>query len=141
MTGQDSNNDNSNTTMSSYDLIPLISPHLDLHMIFPLLEFQESCILNNNNNTSSSSPTYSSASVVAARLALIRNTHMVDYAIEIHHEVHKEGEKEVPEEFEEWRQNVYGELNRLREGAVKCDELFRNDELKVSSSQFFFVGF
>lgn len=124
--------------MPSYDLIPLISPHLDLHMIFPLLEFQESCILN-NSASNNSSPTYSSASLVAARLALIRNTHMVDYAIEIHHEVHQNssGEEEVPKEFEEWRQNVYGELNRLREGAAKCDELFRNDELKVSSSFFY----
>ena len=56
---------------SEYDLTHKISPFLDAHLVFPLLEFLE-------ENTS-----YDAGSVQRARLELLAPTNMVDYAIEI----------------------------------------------------------
>jgi translation initiation factor 3 subunit E len=108
---------------STYDLTSQISPHLDLHMIFPLLEYLDSLI-------SSNSISYSSADVAAARLSLLKPTHMVDYAMDIYREVN--GSEEVPKEMEEQKERVFRELEELREGAGRMDELFRNEELRVS---------
>ncbi|KAH8050962.1 hypothetical protein JL722_10992 [Aureococcus anophagefferens] len=56
---------------SEYDLTQKISPFLDAHLVFPLLDFLE-------ENTS-----YEAGSVQRARLDLLAPTNMVDYAIEI----------------------------------------------------------
>lgn len=109
---------------STYDLTALISPHLDLHMMFPLLEYLDSLISTN-------SISYSSQDVAQARLSLLKPTHMVDYAMDIYREVHGEGAP-LPKEMEEQKVAVFKELEELREGAAKVDELFRNEELRVS---------
>lgn len=113
------------TDASRYDLTPLISPHLDLHMLFPLLEYIDSLI-------SSNSISYSSQDVAQARLSLLKPTRMVDYAMDIYKEVHGEG-ADIPREMEEQKEKVFQELEELRAGAGKVDELFRNEELRVSS--------
>lgn len=110
---------------STYDLTGLISPHLDLHMMFPLLEYIDSLI-------SANAISYSSSDVAQARLSLLKPTHMVDYAMDIYREVHGE-DAEIPREMEEQKNAVFKELEELREGAAKMDELFRNEELRVSA--------
>ena len=110
---------------STYDLTSVISPHLDLHMMFPLLEYIDSLI-------SSNSISYSSSDVALARLALLKPTHMVDYAMDIYREIHGE-DAAIPQEMEEQKAGVYKELEELREGAAKMDELFKNVDLRVSS--------
>jgi translation initiation factor 3 subunit E len=110
---------------SAYDLTGLISPHLDLHMMFPLLEYIDSLI-------SANAISYSSSDVAQARLSLLKPTHMVDYAMDIYREVHGE-DAEIPREMEEQKNAVFKELEELREGAAKMDELFRNEELRVSA--------
>jgi translation initiation factor 3 subunit E len=112
---------------STYDLTALISPHLDLHMMFPLLEYLDSLISTN-------SISYSSQDVAQARLSLLKPTHMVDYAMDIYREVHGEGAP-LPEEMEEQKVAVFKELEELREGAAKVDELFRNEELRANLVQ------
>ena len=109
---------------ATYDLTPLISPYLDLHMMFPLLEYIDSLI-------SAKAISYSSSDVAQARLSLLKPTHMVDYAMDIYREVHGE-EAEIPVEMEEQKREVFRELEELREGQIKMDELFRNEELRVS---------
>lgn len=109
---------------ATYDLTSLISPYLDLHMMFPLLEYIDSLI-------SAKAISYSSSDVAQARLSLLKPTHMVDYAMDIYREVHGE-EAEIPVEMEEQKREVFRELEELREGQVKMDELFRNEELRVS---------
>ena len=65
---------------ASWDLTSQISPHLDLHMMFPLLEYVDSLI------TAGLVP-YTHGDVAASRLALLRPTHMVDYAMDIYREL------------------------------------------------------
>mmetsp|Transcript_12648 Transcript_12648/g.21808 ORF Transcript_12648/g.21808 Transcript_12648/m.21808 type:complete len:524 (+) Transcript_12648:170-1741(+) len=109
---------------ATYDLTNLISPYLDLHMMFPLLEYIDSLI-------STGSISYSSLDVAQARLELLKPTHMVDYAMDIYREVHGE-DAAIPQEMEDQKAGVFKELEELREGQMKFDELCRNDELRAS---------
>ena len=122
MTAPDSSS--TTTDAATYDLTSQISPYLDLHMMFPLLEYIDSLI-------SSGSISYSSLDVAQARLELLKPTHMVDYAMDIYREVHGEG-AEIPAEMEEQKAGVFKELEELREGQMKFDELCRDEETRVS---------
>ena len=112
------------TDAATYDLTSRISPYLDLHMMFPLLEYIDSLI-------SAGSIPYSSLDVAQARLELLKPTHMVDYAMDIYREVHGE-DAAIPAEMEEQKAGVFKELEELREGQMKLDELCRSEELRVS---------
>ena len=112
---------------ANYDLTSQISPYLDLHMMFPLLEYIDSLI-------SSGAISYNSLDVAQARLELLKPTHMVDYAMDIYREVHGE-EAPIPQEMEDQKAGVFKELEELREGQASVDDLCRNEELRVSSSR------
>lgn len=124
MTDPATASDPASTDAATYDLTSLISPYLDLHMMFPLLEYIDSLI-------STGSISYSSLDVAQARLELLKPTHMVDYAMDIYREVHGE-DATIPKEMEDQKAGVFEELEKLREGQMKFDELCRNEELRVS---------
>lgn len=109
---------------ATYDLTSKISPYLDLHMMFPLLEYIDSLI-------STGSIPYNSLDVAQARLELLKPTHMVDYAMDIYREVHGENAT-IPQEMEDQKAGVFTKMEELREGQMKFDELCRNEELRVS---------
>jgi len=106
------------TPSPTWDLTSTISPYLDLHMMFPLLEFIDSAIAENKTS-------YNSQDVAAARLSLLRPTHMVDYAMDIYRELNGE-DADVPAEMEEQKTKVYDKLEELREGCKEFDELSNN---------------
>ncbi|KAJ0547490.1 putative eukaryotic translation initiation factor 3 subunit E [Helianthus annuus] len=58
--------------MAKYDLTPRIAPNLDRHLMFPLLEFTQECQLYPNDQ------------ILKAKIELLNNTNMVDYAMDIH---------------------------------------------------------
>jgi len=68
--------------------------------------------------------------VAAARLSLLRPTHMVDYAMDIYRELHGEG-VEIPKEMEERKAKVFEKLEELRNGCKAFDELSRDEDAKV----------
>jgi eIF3 subunit 6 N terminal domain len=114
------------TTMEGveqWDLTSRVSPYLDRHMMFPLLEYLDSLI---NAGTVS----YSSKDVATSRLSLLRPTHMVDYAIDIYKGLHGE-DSTVPPEMEEQKVKVYERLEELRVGCEVFDKLCRNDGERV----------
>jgi translation initiation factor 3 subunit E len=121
----DSSNDNQDPSVvpaaakTSWDLTCKISPYLDLHMMFPLLEFVDSC--------------YSSTTteVAQARLALLRPTHMVDYAMDIYRELYQC--EEVPQEMEQQKAQVYERLETLRNGCQPLIDLCTTEAERVSS--------
>ena len=118
------NENNATEDAATYDLTNQISPYLDLHMMFPLLEYIDSLI-------SSKSISYSSLDVAQARLELLKPTHMVDYAMDIYREVHGD-DAPIPQEMEDQKAGVFKGMEELREGQLKFDELCRNEELRVS---------
>jgi translation initiation factor 3 subunit E len=110
--------------LEKWDLTSKIAPFLDRHMMFPLLEYLDGLI---NAGTIS----YSSKDVAAARLALLRPTHMVDYAIDIYKSVHGES-SEVPKEMEDQKSQVFKQLEELQSGCKPLSDLCENQEEKVS---------
>ncbi|KAM0034190.1 putative protein-serine/threonine phosphatase [Helianthus debilis subsp. tardiflorus] len=58
--------------MAKYDLTPRIAPNLDRHLVFPLLEFTQERELYPNDQ------------ILKAKIKLLNNTNMVDYAMDIH---------------------------------------------------------
>lgn len=116
------------TDAAAYDLTSNISPYLDLHMMFPLLEYIDSLI-------SSGSISYNAMDVAQARLELLKPTHMVDYAMDIYREVHG-ADATIPKEMEEQKAGVFQKLEELKDGQAAFEELCRNEEAKVGSDDF-----
>ncbi len=112
------------TDAAAYDLTSNISPYLDLHMMFPLLEYIDSLI-------SSGSISYNAMDVAQARLELLKPTHMVDYAMDIYREVHG-ADATIPKEMEEQKAGVFQKLEELKDGQAAFEELCRNEEARVS---------
>ena len=133
MTAPTDSSDGAATDAATYDLTSLISPYLDLHMMFPLLEYIDSLI-------STGSISYSSLDVAQARLELLKPTHMVDYAMDIYREVHGENAA-IPQRMEDQKAGVFKELEELREGQMKFDELCRSEDVRVSLVQIFLFNF
>jgi translation initiation factor 3 subunit E len=109
-------------SIEKWDLTSAVSPFLDRHMMFPLLEYLDTLI---NDKTYS----YSSKDVAAARLCLLRPTHMVDYAIDIAKVLGDD-----VKEMEEQKVKVYEELAKLRAGCAALSDLCKNEEERVSLS-------
>ncbi len=109
--------------LEQWDLTSEVSPYLDRHMMFPLLEYLDGLI---NAGTIS----YSSKDVAAARLALLRPTHMIDYAIDTYKSVHGEN-AEVPKEMEEQKSLVFKQLEDLEKGYKPLASICGNEEEKV----------
>jgi len=111
------------TSAAAWDLTPKVSPYLDLHMMFPLLEYVDSLI-------SSGLVPYSAQDVAAARLSLLRPTHMVDYAIDIYRELMGDVDESgpIPEEMEVQKVAVFERLEELAAGCQKFRELCGSDD-------------
>lgn len=113
--------------MEQWDLTSSISPFLDRHMMFPLLEYLDTLI-------DAGKIEYDKSDVAAARLSLLRPTHMVDYAIDIYKNIHGT-DANVPTEMEQQKTQVYQRLKELRAGCNVLDELCNNKEERVSTVQ------
>ena len=109
--------------IEQWDLTSTISPFLDRHMMFPLLEYLDSLI-------NSGAIRYSSKDVVAARLSLLRPTHMVDYAIDMYKGLHGD-DAVIPQEMEDQKAKVYERMEKLRSGCASLDDLCRKEDEKV----------
>jgi translation initiation factor 3 subunit E len=114
-----------NETTTDWDLTLSISPYLDRHMMFPLLEYLDTLIQAGKIE-------YSAKDVAAARLSLLRPTHMVDYAIDIYKNLN--GTDTAPEEMLQQKEKVYQRLEELRAGCKSLYDLCQNTQERVSPS-------
>ena len=97
------------------DITSMVSTQLDLHLMFPILEFMDENQL------------YSKKTLLQAKLDLLKPTKMVEYAMDIHRELHGE---EPPAEMQAQVDAVYANLEELKNGdALPLVEL-RADERK-----------
>lgn len=110
------------TGLEQWDLTSRVSPYLDRHMMFPLLEYLDTLILEKGMFS------YSVKDVAAARLSLLRPTHMVDYAMEIYKSIHGET-AEIPREMEEQKQTVYQTLEELKKGCEALDKIAEEERV------------
>jgi eIF3 subunit 6 N terminal domain len=113
--------------VEQWDLTSVVSPYLDRHMIFPLLEYVDSLIQKEKVS-------YNAQQVAAARLALLRPTAMVDYAIDTYKSVHGIGDSDatIPPEMQQQKDDVYQQLEKLTKGCEALTKLCDNKEERVS---------
>lgn len=116
---------NESQGLEQWDLTSKISSYLDRHMMFPLLEYLDGLI-------ESEKISYSSKDVAAARLSLLRPTHMVDYAVDIYKKVHGDS-AEIPGEMEAQKTEVFKQLEELEAGCKALTDICSNEEEKVSN--------
>ena len=100
---------------SEYDLLPKLIPHLDRHMIFPLLEFI------------SGQDGEHSTEVTKTKFELLKNTNMTDYLVGLWQEIHDSDD--VPEEFTKRREEVLQRLELFSEETNQIDELLNDDSV------------
>lgn len=111
------------TGLEQWDLTSKNASYLDRHMMFPLLEYLDGLIEGDRIS-------YSSKDVAAARLSLLRPTHMVDYAVDTYKSVHGDS-AEIPAEMEEQKTQVFKQLEELESGCKPLTDLCNNEEEKV----------
>jgi len=110
------------TGLEQWDLTSKNASYLDRHMMFPLLEYLDGLIESDRIS-------YSSKDVAAARLSLLRPTHMVDYAVDTYKSVHGDS-AEIPAEMEEQKTQVFKQLEELESGCKPLTDLCNNEEEK-----------
>lgn len=101
-----------------FDLTPTISEFLDRHLVIPLLDF----ISAHPNMTGR----YSETDIMRAKLDLLSNTGMVDYAIEVHQDLYG---TDPPEQLVTRRDRVLLALEGLGEDAGPLLKVISDEEL------------
>ncbi|XP_054778883.1 eukaryotic translation initiation factor 3 subunit E isoform X1 [Prosopis cineraria] len=98
--------------MANYDLTPRIAPHLDRHLVFPLLEFLQERQLYENDQ------------ILKAKIELLNKTNMVDYAMDIHKSLYHT--EDVPQEMVDMRAEVVARLKAQEEAAAPLVAFLQN---------------
>lgn len=108
------------------DLTNVISSFLDRHLVIPLLDF----VLTHPNMDGQ----YARADVLAAKLELLSHTNMLDYALEIHAELHGDDVPPPPEILER-REQVLVVLQALQDAAGPVLQLLDDQNLYAQLQQ------
>lgn len=98
-----------------YDLLPRLIPHLDRHLIFPLLEF-----LSGQEGDDG-------IEITRTKYELLKQTNMTDYVAGLWQEINES--EEVPEEFVRKREEVLQRLSLFTEETSQIDELLSDDSV------------
>ncbi|EQC41280.1 hypothetical protein SDRG_01255 [Saprolegnia diclina VS20] len=106
--------------MAKYDLTNTVAPFMDLHFMFPLIEF-----LTTNEM-------YDEKQLLAAKLDLLKPTSMTDFAVEIYQSLH--GAAKVPAEFEQRRKAILEAVSAAKASCKPILDLLDNQE-KVMALQ------
>ncbi|OQR97164.1 eukaryotic translation initiation factor 3 [Achlya hypogyna] len=106
--------------MAKYDLTNTLAPFMDLHFMFPLIDFL------------SSNEMYDEKQLLAAKLDLLKPTSMTDFAVEIYQSLN--GAAKVPAEFETRRAAI---LDALAAAKASCKPILAllEDQDKVVALQ------
>ncbi|KAK0649691.1 eIF3 subunit 6 N terminal domain-containing protein [Cercophora newfieldiana] len=109
---------------ADYDLLPKLAPHLDRHMIFPLLEFANGQLLDDEENITDEKK---AREITQAKFALLKKTDMTDYVANLYCEL--QGLKEPPIEYAERKQKVFSQLEKFEQQTGKITELLERDDV------------
>lgn len=102
--------------VADYDLTSKLGPFLDRHLVFPLMEFL------------SVKRIYDETDLQRAKLELLSNTNMVDFAMDIHGSLYPG--QPVPAELPERRSRVVSELKRLQTETEPIFKIFSDNEVQ-----------
>ncbi|KAJ0765271.1 putative proteasome component (PCI) domain, eukaryotic translation initiation factor 3 subunit E [Helianthus annuus] len=98
--------------MAKYDMTPRIAPNLDRHLVFQPLEFTQERQLYPNDQ------------ILKAKIELLNNTNMVDYAMDIHKSLYNT--EDVPQDMVDRRVEVVARLKSLEEAAAPLVTFLQN---------------
>ncbi|KAK4464435.1 eIF3 subunit 6 N terminal domain-containing protein [Cladorrhinum samala] len=115
---------NGGILLSEYDLILKLAPHLDRHMIFPLLEFSANQLVDENGQATDEQK---AREITQAKYALTKKTNMTDYVANLYCEL--QGLKEPPVEYSDRRQKVFAQLEKYEQETGKISELLDRDDV------------
>jgi len=101
--------------MAEYDLTNVLSGFMDLHLVFPLLEFL------------STRDIYNEKSLIASKFTLLQDTNMVDFTMDVYTMLHPD--QEPPEALQGKRAEVVQKLTSLQEKSTKIIEMFQKDDV------------
>lgn len=107
-----------------FDLTPTISEFLDRHQVIPLLDF-----ISQHPNMAG---VYNHEDVMKAKIELLSNTGMVDYAIDTHKELYG---TEAPEELVTRRDKVIMALQALEEDASPLLRIVGDSDLMAELNE------
>ncbi|XP_043942830.1 eukaryotic translation initiation factor 3 subunit E-like [Protopterus annectens] len=100
--------------MAEYDLTTKVSPFLNRHMIFTLLEFL------------SDKQLYSEKQLFQRKLDLLSHTFMVDMAMDVHKKLYPD--EDIPQDLRDWRADVINKLQQAQAEATLIGKLFEDPE-------------
>jgi eIF3 subunit 6 N terminal domain len=133
-----------------WDLTSRIAPYLDRHMIFPLLDYiekqttqtQQTQTTQSSSESSSDSRTtlYNVQDIMEARLALLRPTHMMDYAMDVYTSIQQlhsndsnsNNNTTLLAELEREKEAVLQNLELLRSKCAPLDTIPAAERVRVS---------
>ncbi|KAK3688990.1 eIF3 subunit 6 N terminal domain-containing protein [Podospora appendiculata] len=112
-------------SLAEYDLMQKLAPHLDRHMIFPLLEFSAGQLVDEESGDVKDEA--KAREITQAKYSLLKKTNMTDYVANLYCEL--EGLDEPPVEFADKRQKVFSQLETYEQETSKITELLQRDDV------------
>lgn len=100
-----------------YDLLPKLIPHLDRHLIFPLLEFVDKGIPEDGDTTE----------IIKTKYELLKETNMTDYVAQLWQDLNDSDEP--PADAAKKREEVLQRLSLFGEETRQIDELLSDDSV------------
>lgn len=101
--------------MAQHELSQVLSKYLDKHLVFPLLEFlQEKGVYEEND-------------IMNAKLSLLKNTNMVDFAMDIYKSLNNT--EDVPQSMKDHRMEVVARLKQLQQDVEPIMKCLENPEV------------
>ncbi|KAK1760296.1 eIF3 subunit 6 N terminal domain-containing protein [Echria macrotheca] len=112
-------------TAADYDLLPKLAPHLDRHLIFPLLEFAANQQVD--EETGDIINEKKAHEIDQAKFSLLKKTNMTDYVAKLYCEL--QGLKEPPAEYNERKQRVFSQLEKFEQETAKITDLLGKEDV------------
>ena len=103
-------------TAKEYNLLPKLLPHLDRHLVFPLLNFQEEETPEDEDTTD----------MTKLKYALLQETNMIDFVGELHSQL-EGGER--PAELAKKKDEVLAQMRKYEEETEKIQSLLADADV------------